>query len=85
MDAIEISGMVKAYVAGRNEQPFQAPSSPRSWTARPIRPASRRLARRRPARNLTTSTDLARFIQGRLDLLLNNALWALRWSSSPSS
>ena len=74
-DAIEISGMVKAYVAGRNEQPFQAPSSPRSWTARPIRPGVSAPSHggALPG-NLTTSTDLARFIQGRLDLLLNNAL-----------
>ncbi|MDG2030956.1 MAG: efflux RND transporter permease subunit [Phycisphaerales bacterium] len=73
-DAIEISEMVKAYVAGRNREPFSgSPLGPlldtseyQAWSLGTNRTEAL------PAK-LTTSTDLARFIEGRLDLLLNNA------------
>jgi len=74
-DAIEISGMVKAYVAGRNEEPF--PGTILSELMESPTYQAWRLGASHGGDlpgNLTASTDLARFIQGRLDLLLNNAL-----------
>jgi len=74
-DAIEISDMVKQYVAGRLGQPFeggvleQLLSSPTyaAWELGSSSPDAL------PG-DLATSTDLARFIEGRLDLLKRNAL-----------
>ena len=73
-DAIEISAMVKAYVLGRSQEPYggnnlsQILGTPeyQAW----------RLGAENPDAlpgTLTTSTDLARFIEGRLDLLKRNA------------
>ena len=74
-DAIEISAMVKAYVAGRNGEsygggmlgPVLETPEYQAW----ILGSSRTEAL--PG-ELTTSTDLARFIEGRLDLLFRNAM-----------
>lgn len=73
-DAIEISSMVKAYVAGRRHEPFSgdvlaqalANDEYMAWELGTNNPDAL------PG-SLTTSTDLARFIEGRLDLLTRNA------------
>ena len=82
-DAIDISRKVKAFVAGKSRKPLL-----RDWLAY----LTLRLGLREEieqayltARNdpypvagwLTTATNLARFIEGRLDLLKRNGLWGL--------
>ena len=86
-DAVEIAEMVKAYVAGRRAEPLTLTPMERlrSLLKRPgdDSPVSRRveayeLGRSRDAPlpgELKTTTDLARFIVGRLNLLSRNALW----------
>ena len=74
-DAIEIAGMAKAYVNGRNQQPFGGTLLDRfmessNWQAWSLGAVS---LDELPG-TLTTSTDLSRFIEGRLDLLKRNAL-----------
>jgi len=82
-DAIEISKKVKAMVSGKLRRPLE-----RDWFAAlkyrlGIRDETERVYER--ARNdpypkigqLKTSTNLARFIEGRLDLLTRNGLWGL--------
>ncbi len=74
-DAIEIADMAKAYVAGRTQQPFDGSLFDR-WFERPNWRAWS-IGAENPDKlpgTLTTSTDLARFIEGRLDLLKRNAL-----------
>ena len=74
-DAIEIAGMAKSYVLGRNNQPFDGSLFDRlmessNWRAWSLGASS---LDELPG-TLTTSTDLSRFIEGRLDLLKRNAL-----------
>lgn len=82
-DAISISNKVKALVAGKTGQPLE-----RNWLARikyrlGIRDEIERVyeqASRNPYPldgQLKTSTNLARFIEGRLDLLKRNGCWGL--------
>ncbi len=73
-DAIEISSMVKSYVRGRNQQPFDGSTLDRlmeraNWKAWSLGASS---LDELPG-TLSTSTDLSRFIQGRLELLTRNA------------
>lgn len=83
-DAVEISAMVKAYVAGRNGEELELTLGERLRTLvgrpgddGPVSPrvAAYRLgAERGPTPgSLITTTDLARFIVGRLELLSRNA------------
>ncbi len=89
-DAVEMAEMVKAYVAGRRGEPIERTTmekitrSIREFDPRyDGTPVSRRLVayelgQSKPAAppgELVTTTDLARFIVGRLDLLSRNAFW----------
>ncbi|UCG34386.1 MAG: efflux RND transporter permease subunit [Phycisphaerales bacterium] len=82
-DAIEISNKVKAFVAGKSRQPLQ-----RDWLARTklrlgIRDDVEQIYQAAyndpvpPEGSMQTSTNLARFIEGRLDLLKRNGRWGL--------
>lgn len=86
-DAIEISSKVKALVAGKTGEPLE-----RSWMDRVKHTLGFKYERERvevyeTARNdpypsigqLKTATNLARFIEGRLDLLTRNGFWGLVW------
>ena len=72
-DVIKIANQVKAYVAGRNGEPnpFGAtkPGLQTAWEM-----GNERYSVAAPPGTLMTTTDLARFVEGRLDLLLRNAL-----------
>ncbi|BAM05230.1 efflux RND transporter permease subunit [Phycisphaera mikurensis] len=76
-DIVRIAEMVRAYVdARRGEPPAEL-----SWLARKIKPhvvAAAELGRDAPqlpgGAEVARFTDLARFVEGRLDLLLRNAL-----------
>lgn len=72
-DVIKISNQVKAYVAGRNGQdrsfgPLQSDQKA-AWGL-----GNERFQVSVPPGTLMTTTDLARFVEGRLNLLLRNAL-----------
>jgi len=80
-DIIGLSSIVKAYVAGRNGQPITmtwkeklAPpgSSPR---AQAHQLGAERFALSPPPGTLITTTELSRFVSGRLNLLLRNAFY----------
>lgn len=89
-DIVDVADMVKAYVAGRNGEPYEpswwervrairsggvvdasALDSPRAraWSL-----GHERSLRETVPGTFTTTTDLARFVVGRLDLLTRNAL-----------
>ena len=72
-DVIKIANQVKAYVSGRNGEP-----NPYGVTKADLQEAwalgSDRFSVAPPPGTLITTTDLARFVEGRLDLLLRNAL-----------
>ncbi|MCH7813801.1 MAG: efflux RND transporter permease subunit, partial [Planctomycetes bacterium] len=80
-DAIEIASKVKAFVAGKTHRPFELPLTER------ITPRGRQAlqvyqqAAAQPyvdlPGNLATHGNLARFIEGRLDLLKRNGSWGL--------
>ena len=73
-DVIKISEQVKAYVAGRRgEQRDFGPLE--SDTEAAWKLGYERFQAAMPPGNLITTTDLARFVEGRLDLLLRNALY----------
>ena len=94
-DAVEIAEMVRAYVAGRRGQPFEAYTADRAFNAmfqlmtmglddedpKPEPPKTQRRQAYEMGLNhpdpvpgdLATHSDLARFIEGRLDLLMRNA------------
>ncbi|MHC4416548.1 MAG: efflux RND transporter permease subunit [Planctomycetota bacterium] len=88
-DAVKIAEMARAYVAGRRGDPFEARISdrlfalvssgmPEERTVRTHRRQAYDLGRSSPhplPGALSTHSDLARFIEGRLDLLLRNARW----------
>ncbi len=90
-DAIDMADMVKAYAAGLKGEPFElrpaerlAGSFQRPGTDEPAseRVRAYELGVRRAAltplpADVALTTDLARFIKGRLDLLTRNALWGL--------
>ncbi|MEX0876898.1 MAG: efflux RND transporter permease subunit [Phycisphaerales bacterium] len=72
-DVIRISDQVKAYVAGRRGE--QMNFGPLENELRDAwRMGEQRFRAAPPPGTLITTTDLARFVQGRLDLLLRNAL-----------
>ncbi|MFO0827283.1 MAG: efflux RND transporter permease subunit [Phycisphaerales bacterium] len=80
-DAIRIAELVRGYVAGRNGQPYAAPSAWsefKSIVTGSDRKRGYELGVERRARDplpcaLTAHNDLARIIEGRLDLLTNDA------------
>ncbi|GAB4386957.1 MAG: efflux RND transporter permease subunit [Phycisphaerales bacterium] len=85
-DIVRMSEIVKAYVKGRRGEPLTLTLAERlaQLTARPgsDEPASERvrayqlgLERGLPPGEIQTTTDLARFVVGRLDLLTRNAFW----------
>lgn len=82
-DAIAIAGAVRALVAGKMGRPLE-----RSWTDRLLAgitghdPIAEIYDRARndpypPGIGIETHSDLSRFIEGRLDLLMRNGLWGL--------
>ncbi|MCH7527811.1 MAG: efflux RND transporter permease subunit, partial [Planctomycetes bacterium] len=82
-DAIEISKKVQAYVAGKMGHPLE-----RNWLGRltdrvGLPDGIRRVYENAaavpcpPGGRMQTSTNLARFIEGRLDLLMRNGAWGL--------
>jgi hydrophobic/amphiphilic exporter-1 (mainly G- bacteria), HAE1 family len=88
-DAIQISSVVKAYVAGKQDQPFN-PYGDEWWQVGPLRNFSTMIdsligrpdlqkvydeSRAAPFNHsfeIALNTDLARFIEGRLDLMARN-------------
>jgi HAE1 family hydrophobic/amphiphilic exporter-1 len=72
-DVIRIAELVKAYIAGRNGEvnPY-GPTKPELADAWEL--GYDRFLVAAPPGTLMTTTDLARFVEGRLDLLLRNAL-----------
>ena len=88
-DAIQISSVVKAYVAGKKNQPLSSDSDA-GWQAGPLQTVSRFVdamigrpdlqkvydeSRANPFNHdfdIALNTDLARFIEGRLDLMARN-------------
>jgi len=85
-DIVRMSEIVKAYVAGRQGKPLELTLQERITKAMTPpnvdRPPSDRVrayelgvARGPCAGEIATTTDLARFVVGRLDLLTRNALW----------
>ena len=72
-DVIKIADLVKAYVAGRNGEPNTF-SGLQSELASAWELGYDRFSIAAPPGTLMTTTDLARFVEGRLDLLLRNAL-----------
>jgi multidrug efflux pump subunit AcrB len=92
-DAVKIAEMTRAYVAGRQGEPFEARITDRLFgllnkmsskgdaqtsALRTLRRQAYDLGRSSPdplPGSLSTHSDLARFIEGRLDLLMRNARW----------
>lgn len=79
-DAVDIARKVKALVAGKNHEPFQV-----EWTEKLTGEAKVLHAiydqahadPYPPLGTLKTHSNLARFIEGRLDLLMRNGFWGL--------
>lgn len=72
-DVIKIAELVKAYIAGRNgEEKSYGPAKTDLTSAWEL--GYDRFSVAAPPGTLMTTTDLARFVEGRLDLLLRNAL-----------
>ena len=72
-DVIRIANQVKAYVAGRKgEEQSYGPLKAELQAAWDL--GNERFQASNPPGTLMTTTDLARFVEGRLDLLLRNAL-----------
>ena len=84
-DAISISEKVKALVAGKTGQPLDMDWRQRSMSLLGFKNERERRQVYERARNspypsigkLKTSTNLARFIEGRLELLTRNGFWGL--------
>jgi multidrug efflux pump subunit AcrB len=85
-DAVQIAEMVRAYAAGRRGEPLQPTVAERAralvrgdgGAARTPRRQAYELGRSCPEPlpgGLSTHSDLARFIEGRLNLLARNARW----------
>ncbi|MBX3321396.1 MAG: efflux RND transporter permease subunit [Phycisphaeraceae bacterium] len=83
-DIVKMSEIVKAYVAGRRGEPLKMTLSDRLMAgaggqagAASARVQAYQLGVQRgpPPGEIATTTDLARFVVGRLDLLTRNALW----------
>lgn len=86
-DAIEISRKIKALVAGKMQEPLESTWVDNLKYALGFPDERERVEVYRQAYNspypaigkLKTSTNLARFIEGRLDLLTRNGFWGLVW------
>ena len=80
-DAIEIAAKVKAFIAGKTGQPFELPRSerltPRGQAALKVYGGAAQQPYGDLPGRITAHTDLARFIEGRLDLLKRNGGWGL--------
>jgi len=83
-DAVEMAEMVRSYVDGRMGKPYQGSLGEHLIETNLGIKSKQRLAYERGAAardqdplpgELATYSDLARFIEGRLDLLTRNALW----------
>ena len=88
-DVVKIAGLVKAYAAGRNGEEFvltvgervksmmrkPGDTSPPSKRVEAYELGRSRAAQGPPPGELLVTTDLARFVQQRLNLLSRNALW----------
>ncbi|MCZ6837318.1 MAG: efflux RND transporter permease subunit, partial [Planctomycetota bacterium] len=77
-DAVKIAEMVRAYTRGRLQKPLDRSTlnlllNPGTKTAYEM--GVNNINPLPPKTDLATHTDLARFIEGRLDLLLRNAMW----------
>jgi len=77
-DAVQIAEMVRAYARGKLGQPLER--SPLNLLLNPTTRQAYEAGRRSPdplpsGTRLATHSDLARFIEGRLDLLMRNARW----------
>ncbi|MCA9034710.1 MAG: efflux RND transporter permease subunit, partial [Planctomycetaceae bacterium] len=78
-DAVQISAVVKTYVAARSGEPYQGPSAGLSGAQAMLgRPNLHQIYeehRQRPFPDIYTyrlHTDIARFVEGRLDLMVRN-------------
>jgi multidrug efflux pump subunit AcrB len=83
-DAVQISAAVKTYFAGRSGAPYTGPSKEASQglsqLGRPDLYAIYQSARNNPfpsAVSFMLHTDIARFVEGRLDLMTRNGKWGL--------
>jgi len=80
-DAVDISWKVRAFVAGKTGQPFEVSGWDRFTPRGRAALAVHRQAAEHPYQSLPghlmTHSNLARFIEGRLDLLKRNGLWGL--------
>jgi len=74
-DAIDIAQMVRAYAAGRRGEPFEPTLAERAFDS--SRERAWRLGATHPdplPGSLSTHSELAKYIEGRLDLLTENAI-----------
>lgn len=81
-DTVTISDMVKAYAAGREREPVSMTIAERLSGGRSTRLDAYRLGLSREAElpgEVTLTTDLARFVVQRLDLLSRNAMQGAFW------
>ncbi|MHC4094319.1 MAG: efflux RND transporter permease subunit [Planctomycetota bacterium] len=80
-DAIDIATKVKALVAGKTGRPFDLPVTdrvtPRGRAAMQVYRSASQQPYAEPPGRLATHNNLARFIEGRLDLLKRNGTWGL--------
>ncbi|MEZ6063529.1 MAG: efflux RND transporter permease subunit [Planctomycetaceae bacterium] len=83
-DAVQISSVVKTYFAARSGQPYNGPDQAASGALAGIgRPDIYRVyqnAKSNPFPNTVNfklHTDIARFVEGRLDLMTRNGKWGL--------
>ncbi|MHC5110019.1 MAG: efflux RND transporter permease subunit [Planctomycetota bacterium] len=82
-DAIAIAQMIRAWVAGKRQQPLALDWFARLKTSvtgnRHLETIHTNAGRNPfpPGINIEMHTDLARFVEGRLDLLTRNGLWGL--------
>ena len=75
-DAVEMAKMVRAYVDGRNNAPFEATEIERRLNTKRKQAYDLGANSTMPLPgDLATHSDLARLIEGRLDLLTRNAFW----------
>ena len=83
-DAVQISSMIKTYVAARSGQPYSGPTGFWSRLDRAIgKPDLKKIydeAKNNPfpeSFKFKLHTDIARFVEGRLDLMTRNGGWGL--------
>ncbi len=80
-DAIEIASKIKAFVAGKTGQPFALSTfeglMPKGRSAMQVYEEAKQQPYANLPGNIMYHGNLARFIEGRLDLLKRNGLWGL--------